>query len=134
MPANTANVAVYAAFRVVGVVAGPIVNKIGSQASLVLGGLGYTMYASSLLIYKITGNSGFLITAGILLGIGSSLLWTSQGAMLISYPPAALKGRYISLVWGIFNLGAGLGSLVSLGDSSIQRDHSKTFFPSLFLF
>ncbi|KAI9744327.1 MAG: hypothetical protein M1818_002479 [Claussenomyces sp. TS43310] len=111
-PANTANVAVYATFAVVGFVSGPVVNKIGFRASLAMGGVGYSLYASSLLSYKLDSNSGFLISAGILSGIFSSLLWTSQGAMLISYTLPESRGRYISLVWGLFNLGAGLGSLL----------------------
>lgn len=41
IPANTANVCVYAAFAVVGIIAAPIVNKIGFQASFLICGLGY---------------------------------------------------------------------------------------------
>lgn len=111
-PANTANVAVYATFAVVGFISGPIVTKIGFRASFALGGVGYSLYASSLLSYKLDSNEGFLVVAGVVLGVFSSLLWTSQGAMLISYPRPEERGRYISLVWGLFNLGAGLGSLV----------------------
>jgi len=113
-PANTANVAVYATFAVVGFISGPIVTKIGFRASFTLGGVGYSLYASSLLSYKLDGNEGFLVVAGVVLGVFASLLWTSQGAMLISYPSLEERGRYISLVWSLFNLGAGLGSLVSL--------------------
>lgn len=110
--ANTANVAVYATFAVLGFVSGPIVSKIGFRTAIALGGIGYGLYASSLLSYKLNGNTGFLIAGGIILGAFASLFWTSQGAMLIGYTDPASRGKYISLVWGIFNLGAGLGSLV----------------------
>jgi MFS family permease len=111
-PANTANVAVYSIFAIVGFISGPVVTKIGFQASFAMGGVGYSLYASSLLSYKLDGNSGFLVGAGVVLGMFSSLMWTSQGAMLIRYPRPEERGRYISFVWGLFNLGAGLGSLV----------------------
>lgn len=112
-PANVANVAVYATFAVVGFVSGPIVTQIGYRTSFIVGGIGYGLYSSSLLSYKLHGDEKFLISAGILLGVFSSLLWTSQVAMLISYSSPQTRGRYISLVWGLFNLGAGIGSMVS---------------------
>jgi hypothetical protein len=36
------------------------------------------------------------------------------GAIMMSYPPEGSKGRYISWFWMIFNLGAVIGSLVSI--------------------
>lgn len=33
---------------------------------------------------------------------------------MMSYPSEKSKGRYISAFWGIFNLGAVIGGLVSL--------------------
>jgi MFS family permease len=47
------------------------------------------------------------------LGCCAGILWSAQGAIMMSYPSEKLKGRYISWFWMIFNLGAVIGSLVS---------------------
>jgi hypothetical protein len=64
---------------------------------------------------------GFVIAAGAILGICAGLLWTAQGSMMLAYPTEAQKGRFISIFWGIFNLGGVVGASVSLG----QNIHSK---------
>jgi len=66
---------------------------------------------------KITDGNlpGFVIFAGALLGVCAGLLWTAQGAIMMSYPTEDLKGRYISWFWMIFNLGAVIGGLVCTG-------------------
>jgi hypothetical protein len=109
---NNANVAVYSTFSVVGFFAGSIANRIGLRLTLSFGGLGYFIYVSSILCYNHTQNAGFLIFAGSLLGLCAGLLWTAQGAVMMSYPPEESKGRYISWFWMIFNLGAVIGGLV----------------------
>lgn len=114
-PSNDALVANNVAIALVGFFAGPIVSKLGFRISMTLGGFGYVLYTSSLLTYQITGNGPFLITSGAVLGVLCSLLWTAQGAMLMSYPLPRYKGRYTSYVWTIFNLGAAGASLVNTG-------------------
>ena len=47
-----------------------------------------------------------------MLGVCAGLLWTAQGAIMMSYPKESSKGKYISWFWMIFNLGAVVGSLV----------------------
>lgn len=110
--ANDANTALYSTFAVVGFFAGTFTNKLGIKVALSFGGLGYCIYVASFLCYSHTQNNGFVIFAGALLGVCAGLLWTAQGAIMMSYPPEGSKGRYISWFWMIFNLGAVIGSLV----------------------
>jgi MFS family permease len=112
-PANNANVALYSAFAVVGFFAGIATNRLGIRATLSLGGLGYTLYSSSLLCYKHTENSGFLIFAGLQLGLCAGLFWVAQGMVMLSYPTEKSKGKYIAWSWMIYNMGAVKGSMVS---------------------
>ncbi|KAI9816195.1 MAG: hypothetical protein M1827_001796 [Pycnora praestabilis] len=121
---NDANVALYSTFSVVGFFAGSIANRVGIKFTLSFGGLGYCIYASSLLCYNHTKNSGFLIFAGALLGVCAGLLWTAQGAIMMSYPPEGSKGRYISWFWIIFNLGSVIGSLIPLGQTLHSTSNS----------
>jgi MFS family permease len=115
---DASNSALYAAFAVVGFFAGTVTNALGIRFALSFGGLGYCVYVSSYLCYNHTHNLGYIVFSGLLLGCCAGILWSAQGAIMMSYPPEKLKGRFISWFWIIFNLGAVIGSLVS-------RNHSK---------
>lgn len=123
-PANNANVALYSTFAIVGFFAGIATNKLGIRATLSLGGFGYTLYSSSLLCYKHTGNSGFLIFAGLQLGLCAGLFWVAQGMVMLSYPIEESKGKYIAWSWMIYNMGAVIGSVVSESRSCCPWDFS----------
>jgi MFS family permease len=114
---NRANTALYSTFAVVGFFAGTFTNKLGIRTALSFGGIGYSVYVASYLCYNHTQNLGFTTFAGALLGVCAGLLWCAQGAIMMSYPPEASKGRYISWFWMIFNLGAVIGSLIPLGQN-----------------
>jgi MFS family permease len=86
---------------------------LGVKYTLAFGGIGYSIYAISLLVSVHKSVGGFNIFAGALLGVCAGLLWTAQGTIMISYPSEAEKGRYFAWFWGIFNMGAVIGSLVS---------------------
>jgi len=111
------NTALYSTFAVFGFFGGWIVNTIGVRLTLAFGGLGYCIYAISLLASVHAHVRGFNIFAGCLLGICAGLLWTAQGTIMISYPHEAQKGRYFAWFWAIFNLGAVVGGLIALGQS-----------------
>ena len=108
---DNANVAVYATFSVIGFFAGTFANRLGLRLTLSFGGMGYFLYIASYLSYNHNKNSGFVIFAGAMLGVCAGLLWAAQGAIMMSYPSEASKGRYISWFWMIFNLGGVIGSL-----------------------
>jgi MFS family permease len=114
---DNANVALYCTFASIGFFGGTICNIIGVRYALMFGGTGYAIYAGSLLCYVRVQNSGFVIFAGAFLGICAAVLWSAQGAILMSYPTEGAKGRAIIVFWVIFNLGAVIGSLISLGNS-----------------
>jgi Major Facilitator Superfamily len=114
---NRANIGVYATFSVVGFFSGSIANAIGLRLTLGLGGFGYCIYVAAILSYNHTGNAGFLIFSGCLLGACAGLLWCAQGAVMMAYPTEGQKGRFISWFWMIFNLGGVIGSLVPLGQN-----------------
>ncbi|MCJ1384486.1 hypothetical protein MMC17_007603 [Xylographa soralifera] len=115
--ADNANVAVYSTFSIVGFFAGSLVNRLGIRLTLSFGGLGYFLYTASYLSYNHNANAGFVTFAGAFLGLCAGLLWSAEGAIMLSYPPEQSKGRYISWFWMIFNLGGVIGSLVPLGQN-----------------
>jgi MFS family permease len=116
-PSNDSNTALYATFSVIGFFAGTFTNWLGVKAALSFGGIGYSIYVAAYLCYNHTQNYGFIVFAGFLLGICAGILWSAQGAIMMSYPPEQSKGRYISTFWAIFNMGGVIGSLIPLGQN-----------------
>lgn len=84
---------------------------------MAIGGTGYCLYAISLLVSVHKDVSGFNIFAGAYLGFCAGILWAAQGTIMLSYPTEQMKGRYWAWFWGIFNIGACVGSLVCNGCS-----------------
>ncbi|KHN94892.1 DUF895 domain membrane protein [Metarhizium album ARSEF 1941] len=115
--ADNMNTALYSAFAVFGFFGGTFINKLGVKYTLAFGGVGYCVYAASLLASVHADVSGFNLFAGVFLGICAGLLWTAQGTIMISYPREHEKGHYFAWFWGIFNMGAVIGSLIPLGEN-----------------
>ncbi|KAF4627075.1 hypothetical protein G7Y89_g11084 [Cudoniella acicularis] len=122
--ADNMNTALYSTFAVFGFFGGTFVNKLGIKTTLAFGGIGYCIYAISLLVSVHRSVDGFNIFAGALLGICAGLLWTAQGTIMISYPNEGSKGRYFGIFWGIFNMGAVIGSLIPLGQDINTKTNS----------
>ena len=95
--------------------AGPLFNLVGPKITFLLGGWTYALYSGSLLNFNHTANGSFVIGAAAILGIGASMLWVVQGAIITTYVTEAQKGRAIATFWIIFNFGGGIGSLASFG-------------------
>lgn len=114
---DNASVALYSTFATIGFFGGTICNTIGVRSSLVMGGLGYALYAGSLLSFNHNENKGFVIFAGALLGICAAVLWSAQGMVVLSYATEENKGKAIMIFWVIFNLGAVIGSIIPLADN-----------------
>ncbi|KAG9234980.1 putative UNC93-like protein [Amylocarpus encephaloides] len=123
--ADKMNIGLYSTFAVFAFFGGGFVNYCGVRLTLALGGIGYCIYALSLLLSVHYSVGGFNITAGVLLGFCAGLLWTAQGTIMISYPAEKDKGKYFGIFWAIFNLGAVIGSLIPLGES-IHSKENKT--------
>lgn len=137
---NNANVSLYSTFCGYGFFAGWICNIIGTKISLMAGGVGYVLYSGSLLNYSrhpdASGSSAFVIAAGAILGCCAGQLWAAQTSIIISYPSEKSKGRAIMTFWVIFNLGAVIGSAVSLGNNmkngeSVANDTTYAVFIAL---
>ncbi|KIW71220.1 hypothetical protein PV04_03409 [Phialophora macrospora] len=103
-------------------IVGPLFSYTGPRLCFLLGGWTYALYSGSLLNFNHHANGAFVITSGAILGVGASMLWVVQGAIMTTYVAESQKGRAIAVFWIIFNLGGGVGSLASFG----LNFHSKS--------
>lgn len=109
----------------------PIVyHYVGPGYSMFAGGLFYPLYSGSLLCYQIyyqggrDPNKAFVVGASAALGLGASLFWIGQGAVVTSVPLENEKGRLFGLFWFVFNMGGVIGSFISMG---INWDNNSTY-------
>lgn len=124
--ANASYTALYSTFSVIGFFAGTFTNWLGIKVALSLGGIGYCVYVAAYLCYNHTMNLGFMIFAGALLGVCAGLLWSAQGAIMLSYPQEQYKGRYVAVCFLLFVFLALLTSLALLVDLQPRRCHRST--------
>ncbi|KIW27170.1 hypothetical protein, variant [Cladophialophora immunda] len=103
-------------------IVGPLFSYTGPRICFLLGGWTYALYSGSLLNFNHHDNGAFVIASGAILGVGASMLWVVQGAIMTTYVAESQKGRAIAVFWIVFNLGGGVGSLASFG----LNFHSKS--------
>lgn len=113
--ANLATALVYIFFCISAFFAGGIVNYYGVKPVLFVGTLFYCIYCISLAVWA-SGHeyAWFVCLTGATLGGGAGLLHAAKGVVIMAYPDSANKGAFISIFWGIFNLGGVIGALITL--------------------
>ncbi|KAF8838978.1 MFS general substrate transporter [Paxillus ammoniavirescens] len=125
MTSANSTCALYATYACFSFFSGTVNNKIGAKWTLFLGTFGYALYVGSYLAINIHPNAGgFVVGAGAVLGMTAAFLWTAQGSLMLSYATEAQKGVFISIFWGIFTLGAVVGSAVTFGQNFHSTDNS----------
>ncbi|KAH9164517.1 MFS general substrate transporter [Lactarius sanguifluus] len=111
---DTANGVLYGMFALTGLVSGGINNLLGPRLTLSIGSLGYSLYIGSLWCFQTQGSRWFVIFAGGVLGVSAALLWSAQGAIMMSYPLEKDKGKAFGVFWAIFQFGSFIGSVIAL--------------------
>jgi len=111
---DTANGVLYGMFALTGLISGGINNLLGPRLTLFIGTLGYALYVGALWCFQTQGTRWFLIFAGAILGVTAALLWSAQGAIMMSYPLEKDKGKAFGIFWAIFQFGAFIGSVIAL--------------------
>ncbi|KAI0299908.1 MFS general substrate transporter [Russula brevipes] len=111
---DVSNGVLYGTFALTGLVSGGINNLLGPRLTLSIGSLGYSLYIGSLWCFQTQGTRWFVIFAGGVLGVSAALLWSAQGAIMMSYPLEKDKGKAFGVFWAIFQFGSFIGSIIAL--------------------
>ena len=79
-----------------------------------------------------------MILSGAILGVTAALLWSAQGAIMMSYPLEKDKGKSFSVFWAIFQFGVLIGSLIALAinirDGKLSAVSTSTYIVSALSF
>lgn len=120
IPVNNSLIANYAFSVIVWFFVGPISTRLGFRLSLAIGVAACSFNLACLIIYRQTQAGWVLILGGVTLGILSTVEWTAQGTMMMTYPLLQEKGRNVSYNLTMFNLGAVLGTLVNSNSETFK--------------
>lgn len=105
--------ALYATFTLCCFLSPSFTRALGPIRALAIGIGGYAVLVIASLVYFIfndsdegsTGLSLMLVSAGAVNGVGSSLLWNSQGLLILQYSERGVNGgRIFGIFWAFFNV------------------------------
>ncbi|KAF4123122.1 DUF895 domain membrane protein [Geosmithia morbida] len=93
-------------------------NRIGLKNTLMLGTTGYVLYSAALYTNNRYGTQWFIYVGSAACGITAGLFWAAEGAIMISYPTASSRGRYLAYWLCYRNSGSILGGIINLAFNS----------------
>lgn len=99
---------IYLLFILFNLLTAAIISKLGAKKSMVFTAIFYTLFILSLL----TKSTALIYIAACLLGIGSSLLWTSQNSYLLRASEEKTYGSHAGFFNTLFSLGSATGILL----------------------
>jgi MFS family permease len=91
---------------------GPIVNKLGTKWSLVIGACSFPIQGSSYYCNSKFGNQWYLILGGFFSGIGTGCWYVAESGTIMSLAPANSRGKYLALWIVARNLGQLVGGAI----------------------
>jgi MFS family permease len=120
---QTSNIAVainYTMLALVCACGGPIVNKLGTKWSLVIGAMSFPIRGSSYYCNSKFGTQWYLIFGGFFTGIGSGCWYVAESGSIMSLAPSGSRGKYLALWIVARNLGQLVGGAINL-----SKNHQK---------
>jgi MFS family permease len=110
------------------------VNKIGVKNTLIAGTLGWSVYSAALYQNNRFGTQWFVMLGAAVCGISAGLYWAAEGAIILSYPEHAKRGRYLALWLGFKNSGQLIGGAINLGLNVKSKKAGKVSWVTLLVF
>ncbi|KAK8200219.1 major facilitator superfamily domain-containing protein [Phyllosticta capitalensis] len=113
--ASLTNSILYGPYTLFGWIAGSILNFLKPKKTILVGSIGYPLYAGALWYYDKTAHQWFPLTAGFILGFCAACLWTTSGFIQFAYAEESEKAMYITWQWVLTSSGSTVGALIAFG-------------------
>ncbi|KAH9886895.1 MFS general substrate transporter [Xylariomycetidae sp. FL2044] len=117
---NIASAINYAMLATVCLMGGPIVNRLGTKWSLVIGAASFPIRGSSYYCNSKFGNQWYLILGGFFTGIGTGCWYVAESGTIMSLAPSGSRGKYLALWIVARNLGQLVGGAINLSKNHIK--------------
>jgi MFS family permease len=113
--ASNTTVALYSTFTVSCFFSPSIVLRMGPRRAMAVGIIGYAVLVVASLAYFVWEIPDYVVViAGAINGLGSALLWNSQGVLILQYSDRGSNGGTLfSIFWAFFNMSAIIGGIIS---------------------
>ncbi|KAF1355609.1 MFS general substrate transporter [Lizonia empirigonia] len=99
---------------------GPIVNKLGTKWSLVIGACSFPIRGSSYYCNSKLGNQWYLIFGGFFTGIRTGTWYVAESGTIMSLAPANSRSKYLALWIVARNLGQLVGRAINLSKNHVK--------------
>ncbi|KAK4450147.1 major facilitator superfamily domain-containing protein [Podospora aff. communis PSN243] len=110
------------------------VNRIGVKNTLILGTLGWSVYSAALYQNNRFGTEWFVMLGAAICGVSAGLYWAAEGAIVLSYPEHAKRGRYLALWLAFKNSGQLIGGAINLGLNANTSTAGKVSWVTILVF
>ncbi|KFH45339.1 Protein of unknown functionlike protein-like protein [Hapsidospora chrysogenum ATCC 11550] len=110
------------------------VNWIGVKKTLIAGTLGWSVYSAALYQNNRYGTEWFVILGAAICGVSAGLYWAAEGAIILSYPEHAKRGRYLAPWLAFKNSGQLTGGAINLGLNATRATAGKVSYVTPLVF
>ncbi|SPN98638.1 related to DUF895 domain membrane protein [Cephalotrichum gorgonifer] len=110
------------------------VNWIGVKGTLIAGSLGWSVYSAALYQNNRYGTEWFVIFGAAICGVSAGLYWAAEGAIILSYPEHANRGRYLALWIAFKNGGQLIGGAINLGLNATKATAGSVSYITILVF
>ncbi|KAB5585028.1 hypothetical protein GE09DRAFT_1166021 [Coniochaeta sp. 2T2.1] len=102
--------------------------------TLIAGTLGWCIYSAALYQNNRYGTEWFVMLGAAICGVSAGLYWAAEGAIILSYPEHAKRGRYLALWLAFKNSGQLIGGAINLGLNVHRSTSGKVSYVTLLVF
>ncbi|KAL8297914.1 hypothetical protein RB597_007089 [Gaeumannomyces tritici] len=131
---NAANSIVFALMGFFAILSPVLVNLIGLKQTLIVGTIGWAPYSATLYVNNRFGIEWPVILGAAIDGISAGFYWAAEGAIILSYPEHARRGRYLALWLAFKNGGQMIGGAINLGLNAATAVAGKVSWVTLLVF
>jgi len=109
-------------------------NHFGLKATFITGTVGYVIYSAALYQNNRYGTKWFVLFGSAACGLSAGLFWAAEAAIMIGYPEAHKRGRYLSMWLAYRNSGSILGGAINLAFNATGKTTGKLDFRTFIVF
>ncbi|KAE8422533.1 major facilitator superfamily domain-containing protein [Aspergillus pseudocaelatus] len=131
---NAANAVIFCLQVLVCIFGSAMIAKIGLKWALVLGMVGFPIYASSIYCNIRYNNTWYIMLACVIDGISSGIFWLTEGAIVLSYPEKHRRGKFLAYWLASRIVGQMIGGSVTLGVNAGNREQGHISVKTYFIF
>lgn len=112
---NIANAITYTIMWPIGIISSALIKLVGVRGTLSWGLVGYAPYSASLYVNSFRRYNSLLYGLSALCGMSAGAYWSSEAAVVLSYPESHRKAIQLSYWMAYRVLGQMLGGAINLG-------------------